>query len=226
MPIPLAQLLISGLGALGGLFGNRRQQLLRQQTSNVTSNFLNQNRTTNQGSINPLLDPRASSQLDDILTKYKTLLNDTDLTGYRASGIQDINSLSDIQNKALTANLASRGITGPAAELAKTGSENARYSDIAKFNQGIPLLQNKLTSDALNLGTNIFSTIPRGQYNEEFGTSDQSGTQNQVSSGTENQIIPGNMLGGLFGNLAPILAYLFGHGAFGTSRTISGGGNV
>ena len=208
--------LIAGLGGLGGLFGNRSQTQRTTQNTQFNNQGNQQTGYAGAASSNPLLNPAAQSLLNPIANNYLNLIGqDQDLSGYKAGAIGDINQTSNIHKQALEANLAQRGITGPAAASALNQNENSRFSDITKLNQQLPLLQLQLMLQKLQGAGGFFSQIPTGTYNEQygsgFGNTQNQGTQNMQGTGTQ----PGNQLGGLFGGLGTTLAGLYGMGSFG-----------
>lgn len=208
--------IIQGLGFLGGILGNRgqKQQQTSQTQSNSGSNFKTSNATGS--SVNPLLAPGYAEYINNIKDKYLGLINtDPNLTGYTASGVSDINNTSNAQRAAIEANLASRGVTGPAASTSLNANDANRFANITKFKQTIPLLSRQLQQDTLDKALGVFNAMPRGTYTETAGGSEGFENQfgNQATQGTTTQ--PGNMLGGGIGNLANLMAFLYGQGAFG-----------
>lgn len=210
--------LIAGLGALGGLFGNRSQTQRTTQNTQFNNQSNQQTGYAGAASSNPLLNPAAQGLLNPIAANYLNLLGqDQDLSGYKAGALGDINQTSNIRKQALENNLAQRGVTGSAAASALNQNENSRFSDITKLNQQLPLLQLQLMLQKLQGAGGFFSQIPTGIYNEQygsgFGNTQNQGTQNMQGTGVQ----PGNQAGGLFGSLGSILAGLYGSGAFGGS---------
>lgn len=210
---------IAGLGALGGLFGNRSSTSKTSGTSNTTGSENSEINTSGASSSNPLFNPQAQDLLNILLGQYGNLSQGTDLRGYQAQQMGDIDHLSEIRKKALESNLAMRGIQGPAAASALNQNENNRFADITKLNQGIPLLQNQLMQQNLGIGQNLFNSIPHGTYNENYGSTESNSTQTQNTQQTGTQMQPGNMLGGLLGGGGNMLALLYGMGSFGGSGT-------
>ena len=188
--------LIAGLTGLGGLFGNRGQQVQQNQNLNQTG--------SQTGTTTPNLDPRASGLYDQLLNHYQSLLGNQDLSGYQAGAIGDINQTSDIKRKAMEQMLAARGIQGPAAANTLGNVENQRFSNITQLNQQLPLLQSQLSQQALTSGQGLFGAMPYGSSQQQNTTNEQ-----RAVNTTKN---PGNMLGGLFSSLGPILAQLYGSG--------------
>src|SRR5437870_4847349 len=102
--------LIGGLTGLGGLFGNRQQQANQNINTNTTGSM--------SGTTTPNLNPAAQGLLDPMISKYMNMLGGTDLGGYQAGGISDINKMANIRNQNLQEGLANRGVYGPAAGTA------------------------------------------------------------------------------------------------------------
>lgn len=190
--------LIAGIGALGGLFGNRSS---KQQTTGLQqSNFSNLSMPALSEEGKGVLYPTADAFLAN-------LGKDPDLSGYRANQQQDINQLGDARSKMLNFEFNRRGISqnSPQAMAYQMQNENQRFADTTHLNNAIPLLAQQILQDKIKQGIDLFSTIPHGTYN--------TGGSNTAQQGEVTN--PGNMLGGAFGNLGEILAYLFGQGAFG-----------
>lgn len=180
----LAPLLSTAIGALGGIFGNR------PQTSN-TGGTSQSNQGGTQMGILSNAGFGALSELDPIFAKLNA---GTDLSGYEAGQAQQIANSSDIAKKLAMENLASHGITtGAAPASAATAIDSSRVGQINQLHQQIPLLQNQLLSNLFSLQSNLFKSIPEGTTSTGF--------QNTAQQGNVTQ--PGNILGGLFGNLNP-----------------------
>lgn len=165
MPLPLLPIALGGLSFLGGLFGNKNKQ---------TS-------TPNHGPLQ-----------DRILQIMRQRLGSSaDLSGYRAQGLQDTNQTFDLIRQSQSNDLTARGLgTSPVAANVDAMRENSRGGAIARFQQGLPLLQRQLQADDLGLAGYLF----RGNTTE--GTS-------------------GGGLGGGFDSLATMLGFLQATGAFG-----------
>lgn len=181
----LAPILSAAIPALGGIFGNRPQQSTQGGTSQ-----------TNQNSLSlPVMTPQQGGLFNPLADAFlKQLSQGTDLTGYHAQQAQQIAGNTDIAKRQAIENLASRGITtGAAPAAALTGVENQGFAQQTQLNQQIPLLQQELFSNLANIGTNLFARLPSG--------SNTTGGTNTAQQGQVTQ--PGNILGGLFGNLDP-----------------------
>ena len=203
---------ISGIGALGGLFGNRgKTQTSSGTQQNNSSMYTMPALTAEQGGV---LYPTADTFLAN-------LNKDPDLSGYKAGQQQDINNLADVRQRALKMQMAQRGIdpNSPAGMTYFNNSENQRYSDTTKLNNSIPLLAQQILQSKIAQGIDLFSKLPGGSWSQ--------GSTNIAQQGNVSN--PGDLLGGLFGSLGTILASLYGQGAFGggdSSSNTSKGGNV
>jgi hypothetical protein len=123
-------------------------------------------------------------------------------SGYQEGGIKDINSVFDVINQSKNANLTARGLSD--SPVAAIGTDDARGGQIANFTSGLPLVERGLRNEDMNFAQSLFAMQPR--------TTTQSGT------GTQTQ--PGNMLGGGFSDLASMIGYLMGTGAFGQGKKV------
>lgn len=196
MPFPLIGLALSGLSALGGLFGGRSQ---KQEAFNESS--FNQTGTSTNTST-PNLSPE-QKQLQDVfvralIDRYNT---GTDLSGYAAGGLRSINQSSDAANKLVGNILAARGLTySPYAASVLGQGEVNRVGQQASFLNTLPLLSRQLQGEDIAGLVSGFSAIPTGYTTT--GTTTQSGANKQKGT----QLIPGNMLGGFFSGLGQGLA--------------------
>jgi hypothetical protein len=170
------------MGIISGGLGNRAQTF--PGTSSGTSST----------SINPTLDPLASSGYNDIITKYQNLLSsDPDLKGYQASESSNINKLAGVQKENTVESMAARGITtGPAVSTAANSVENNRINQQIGLSNSIPILSRQLTENTLNGYLNAVKSLP-------VGTS-----SNQTSNSTTTSTVPGQVGAGVTGALANI----------------------
>lgn len=204
MAIPI----IAGLlGGLGGLFGNRP----KQTTQDITSSGKESQTGTSSGT--GLQMPELSGLQQTAQDTFLRALMDkirggTDLRGYQAGGIQDINQGYNLKQQALQNILAARGLSySPAAGTAQGGLESQRIGDVTRFNQQMPMVQRQMSIEDINNLIQGFMSTPKGvrtTSTQDYSTNrDYSGTQHSV--GTQ----PGDMMGGLLsgagGALAPFL---------------------
>jgi hypothetical protein len=124
--------------------------------------------------------------------------------GYEAGGIKNINNTYDLINQARENNLTARGLAGsPVAAAGDTRASTARAGDIVNFQSTLPLVQRQLQNEDLGLAGNVLS-LGRGT------------TSTGEASG-------GGGLAGGFTNLAQLLGFLYGKGAFGPGAAGGGG---
>ncbi len=201
-------LVLSGVSALAGLFGNREKKTTTDQTSNTnTSNNATQNVDL---SNTPQYTPEMAAYRDQILNALRNrLVGSTDLSGYTTSGMQQINQGADLRRKALENILASRGLSNsPSAANAVGRTESGRIGEQVNFMNSIPLLQRQLQGEDLNQFGQFFSSLPVGTRQTGTTTLASTGQSNTTAHGTTTQ--PSDMLGGLFGGLGAGLAATIG----------------
>ena len=158
----------SGLSFLGGLFGNKSRQSTRP----------------NYGPFQQMIE--------DLMRRR--LQGSTDLSGYTAQGLQDTNHTFDLLRSSQNNDLTARGLgTSPVAGAVDAARNNARGGAIARFQQGIPLLQRQLQGDDLSLAAQLFG--------------------GRTSEGSA-----GGGIGGGLENLASMLGYFQSTGAFGRRK--------
>ena len=216
MPAFLAPLAIAGVSALGNWLGNRKKTTQQTQTGTQTGSVNTTTGFDNTSSTRPDLDPASQSYLDLIRNRYIESLNqDPDLSGYEATGVQNINRAGDLRSRALSNILTARGLNySPMGAAALGNVESNRFSDVVNFENQIPLLRDALMRERLAEAGGFFAKMPVGQTQTSSGTTTGTENRNLSSTGTGTSTDPGNQLGGLFGGLGSTLAYLYGSGAF------------
>jgi hypothetical protein len=155
--------------------------------------FANRSATTTQNST-PIFDASQLALRNNVIANYMKLLQGTDLSGYAANQEDQINHDAFLQGKANDEFLASHGITGPAAALARMNLNNSRFSNIVNLQNSIPLLQMNLRSQIAQNAGGFFNSMPH----------------RTITTG----VAPGNVAGGGIGGGAAALAYLYGNGSF------------
>lgn len=229
--------IISGVGALAGLLGNRpktteqTQDITKTDTQNMSSSG-----TTgfqNQGLSTPTYDPFQLQMRDFILGSYYNRLDPNRIAGLVGStigqGVNNINQGYDTANQALNQNLAERGLSYSAMP-AQSQLQGQRVSNILGLRNQAPLLQEQLQGQALTDFGSFLRGLPTGMATTQSGTGTQdvtgtsTDTMHQVGKGTNTD--PGNMLGGATQGLASMLGYLYGQGAFGNTKKAPSMGNV
>lgn len=209
---------IAGLGALGGIFGNRDKTIKQQQQTNQQQSQQQNQQYANTSYILPEYDALTGGLRGNLANMYLQRAQSVPdfMRNYQAQGLENINQSSDALRSNLSSILASRGLSySPAAATAETGLEGGRISQQLGFQNQLPLVQDQLQQQRLGDLSNFFARLPVGQTGGAAGTSlgDFTGTSSGTSTGTTS--IPGNMLGGGFGGISSILAYLYGKGGFG-----------
>jgi hypothetical protein len=237
-----AQLGIAGLGALSGLLSNRKNTQTQQQNQsfNNTTNFTNQGNTTGYGRSTPTYDPAAWNFRNELMGR---VLNRPQLQDPRAAAasmttqnIQGLNTQSDLQRKVVENMMRQRGLSYSPMGGTMLGNFDAnRVQQAVGHMNNEPLLARQfeqenetLMNNRQQLAQQLFSMIPYSQENEQFQNTFGSGYQNQYgtsqSQGTTTS--PGNMMGGMLGNLGISLAGLYGRGAFGGGATQPTAGGI
>jgi hypothetical protein len=137
----------------------------------------------------------------------------TDLGGYAANGITNINNASDAATMARNNALAARGLSAsPIAGNADIISQDARGSDIAQFQNTLPMVARDFANQDWTQALNLFNNRPKGA--STTGSSTGSATQNE------------SILPGLFGGLGEMISggYLTNLFKKGGSTAVAAGG--
>ncbi|HYE84841.1 MAG TPA: hypothetical protein VEA16_00700 [Vicinamibacterales bacterium] len=145
------------------------------------------------------LSPGATGVNDILLQNIRQRLSAPSAlpAGYQESGIRDINNVYDVINRNRAANLTSRGLAD--SPVAAVTDDKGRGGDIARFVSGLPMVERQMRDADMDMASRLVALQPR----------------TVTSSGTNTTTQPGNMLGGGFGDMASVLAFLYGSGAFG-----------
>lgn len=199
----LAAPLIGGLvSGLAGLFGGGPQKTATQQTTNSS----NSSNGTSSSSVNPNL----SAEQQQLSNTYgEGLLNQynqgTDLSGYKASGLQQINNTSNAAKKATDNMIASRGQSfSPAGATADIAQNINSGNQQSSFLNSIPLLQKQLQSQNLSQLIQGFSALPTAVSSN--GTSSNNSTGTSTTTGNGSLVAPGGQLGGAIAGIGSGLA--------------------
>ena len=219
-------LIMGGLGALGGIFGNRPKQTTQTQDMTTSGKESQTGSATGTSEMNPVLSALQQTSQDTFLRSLlDRIRSQTDLRGYQAGGIQDINQGYNVKTQALQNMLAARGLSfSPAASTAQMGLESGRLGDITKFNEQMPLIQRQMGIEDINNLIQGFLATPKGSRT----TSAQDYTTNRdytsQSHGTMVGTQPGDMMGGLFQGLGGAISPLLGR-VWANKYPVTGGGN-
>jgi hypothetical protein len=145
------------------------------------------NKQKTQGTTDP-----AYGGLQDMLLKMfqQKLSHPSSLpSGYEAGGISNINKTYDLIGQRSANDLTSRGLgTSPVAGVVEGNNQQARGSEITKFQQQIPLL------------------------NQQMQMQDMLHAMGLLGMGKGTQTTQGGGLGGGLQSMGQILAYLYGGG--------------
>jgi hypothetical protein len=140
---------ISGLSALGGLFGNK---------SKTETNT-------------PTIDERYRPLLDSLYGLYQNKLSNpnVDLSGYAANGISNINSMFDLAKLNRSNSLTARGLsTSPIAAASDEMGNNSRMGQIVQLQNTIPLIQRQFQNEDQGNAMNLIKTL-MGQTSTDPG---------------------------------------------------------
>ncbi len=133
-----------GLGALGGALSNTEAARTSTSTPTITPGYQ---------SLADLLKARAMARLN----------MGTDMGGFKAAGVNNINGAFDNVGVGQNANLEARGLANSPVAGAVVGKANtARAGDIATFLNSIPLLQRQLQDQDIATATNQVGQFGRG----------------------------------------------------------------
>lgn len=198
MLLPLA---ISGISALAGLFGNKKQ---KQEEESVT-------KTDSTSTTTPQYDGKTLIMRDLLMDRLlgRTEDNNDVFGGYTAEGLNNINAGANSSQTAIENILASRGLGRTTAGANSfIGNQISRIGQQNTLLNSIPLLADQRNQAALNDASSFWGKIPIGQQTV--------GSQTATTKGSKT--IPGNQTaGGLLG-LGTSLAGMFGKGAFGGEK--------
>ena len=151
--------------------------------SGIAGGLLNRSRTDTEG-------PSGSGlQLYNTLSNYysQAMKNTPDfMRGYETSGLNAIKSGADINSGAINNSNSSHGVRGPAAAYSSMVPRVAAQGQVAQLQTSLPLV--------------------RSQYQQ--GIMDKAAQGVQI--GPHQKTLSGNVMGGIFGNLASTLAGMYG----------------
>ncbi len=149
-------LITSGISALAGLFGNKSKPIQQTNTSTTQQNF------------SPLQQSLMDMFSKGAIDRYQ---QGTDLGGYTAGGLRQINQTADLRKLATQNILGARGQSfSPSAGVADIQGENSRLSDSSNFLNSIPLLQHQMQGADLDQLIRAFSSIPGSSTTTQKGT--------------------------------------------------------
>lgn len=181
------------LGGLGGLFGSKPKSVTTNsnQTSETEGDF--------SSSTSPVLSDMQSMLANlfgnGLADRYRA--GPTDLSGYEAGGLSEINKGADLKSKIISNTLASRGLSySPYAGAQLAQPESERVGQGVDFLNQMPLLQRQLQQQDLSGLIQGFGALPTGSTTSgsQSGFSNNTGTSTQTGGGN-------NPFAGLFSGL-------------------------
>lgn len=186
--MPIAAIIPAIAAAVGGALANRKKTSTSTSTASSTS----------MPATPEAYQPLEQSLID---MSMKRLQGSTNLGGYEANALRDINATGKLQEQTLENRLTSMGLgTSPIAGHAYATMEAGRGQSIAQLKGSLPLLQRAMQDQDFQNALALFGKS-RGQ------------TMTGTTSGETTQ--PGNMAGGAFSSAASMLGWLYGQGKLG-----------
>lgn len=217
MPAFLAPLALTGISALAGWLNNRKSKQQQEQQSSFNNTSTSNQQYNNSSSTTPVLTGEQSALQSQLIKNFMSRGFDfgNEADTIVSGNVNNINAGADAQRRSIVNSLSQRGLGGsPAQAAALAQFENDRVGNVTRAFNERSLLADQLRSQYLGQGTSLFSSLPKGSYSYNEGSSSQQGTQSGTSKGMTTQTNPGNMLGGATSELAGMLAMLMGQGAF------------
>lgn len=183
-------LLTSGISALAGLFS--------KPSKSTTNSSENTSSTTGYN-----YTPQQQDMIDQLTQNYNSRLNGPeDLSGYGATGLQNINQASNNAKTMSNNILASRGLAGsPLAAFSNIAANASQGAQQSSLENSLPLIQRQDQLQSLQGIQNLFSSMPKGSTT----TGSASGTSTTTGAS-------GGGAGGLLGGLGAALAGPSGNG--------------
>lgn len=217
MPFPFIPAILAGIGALGGVLGNRSKTATQQQQQNFNQSGNQYQSFSGTGTQTPSYDPLGENLRQVLAQMYlgRASSGPDFMRNYESAGLEDINRGAESGRAILNKILAERGLSySPAAATALGRVEENRIGRGIAFRNQLPLVQDELERERLTDLSGFFSRLPFGTSTTSTGTSTGVSSTGGTSSGTGASTDPGNLLGGLTGGLGNMLAFLYGQGAF------------
>jgi len=206
----IAPLLGAVLPGLAGLFGGGKQNQINSNSTTNTNQHQNYSGTnTSTPNLNPFQEQLARMFTGGAMDMYN---KSTNLAPFSTQGLQQIQGQASGNSRAISNNLASRGLSySPAAANAMTQNTLNTGNQMNSFLQGIPLLQRQLQTSSLDELMKAFGSMPFGNTQNTSGQQDMTGTSTMQGTNVQQ----GNPMAGLFGGLG---AGLFAPGQNGGSN--------
>lgn len=150
----------------------------------------------------PTLDPAYKGIQDSLIASVqRRLTNPYSLpVGYEQQGIEDINNTYNLVGQSLNNDLTARGLgASPVAGSGRSTLQRSRAGDIVRFQRQLPMVERQFQDADIGLATGVLG-LGRGNTT--------------TSKGKTTADAGGGGVGGAFSNIAQMLAYLQGMGAF------------
>lgn len=179
--------------------------------SAISGAMAKKNSSTQTSTTMPQLDP-AYGGLRDLLVKNATsrLTGGGLPEGYETGGIRNINHTYDLIGQSQANSLTARGLgSSPVAGAVDTSRDFGRAGEIAKFQEGLPLVQRQMQNEDFSMANLLL--------NHGYGQSSTGTTTTSQGGGVQ----------GAFGDIGSMLGFLIATGALkgmgGSSAGASGG---
>lgn len=156
--------------------------------------------SSSTSSVSPVISATNQALLNQLGDQYQHLTNTgVNLQPYQQQQEQQINTNSDLAQKAAQEQLAARGLSASsvAGTVAAQGTQN-RVAQIGQLQQQIPLLQHEQTLQNLGAESGFAASIPHGTTS---------------STNTNFQTQTGGGIGGFLGGLGKALGGIIGLGS-------------
>jgi hypothetical protein len=135
----VAPLIMGGLSALGGIFGNKKQT------------------QTSMPKVNPAYTPIQQALISSIMERLRSPSSLP--SGYEAGQIRDINNTYGLAGQNLSNRLTARGLgSSPVAATGLTNMGIARAGQISTMQGTLPLLERQMQNEDLSMAGNVLRT--------------------------------------------------------------------
>lgn len=193
--------------AIGGASAGFPTSTTTTGSGSSQGTFQQQGTSNMFGSSTPTFDPVADSLRKHLIDSSLTnLYSDTDLSGYKAQGLDTINRGTDANKAAIDATLASRGLSySPMAATSEISNQLAGQGQKSQFVNNIPLLQQQIYQQKLAAALNVFRSNPYGTDVSQSGSTDSSGSQDQTYN-NQQKTTSGGGIGGILSGIGSALA--------------------
>lgn len=223
MPFPFIPIALTAGSALAGLF-NRRAAQPAQSTNQFQRQAAQAFSTT--GSQIPVFDPETLGLRNLLIQAFQSgVVNPQSIaSAATANQIQALNQSSALLDRLVQQRLATRGLgSSPVGASISANLANDRISQIIQTLAQQPMLEEQLRQQILSNAGQFLSSLPVGRQTTESGT--QAEQLTGLESGTQ---LPVNqsILGSLFGGAMPMLAALYGSGAFNRSGSVANSSSI